>query len=146
MSEAADPPTGLSRIQAAQAANARILSQKVPDATYASEWTKFRDWIHERWQEFDIDEPAPFLTRLNVDTYSTVEVVKRDGDQNTIRKIVNALTWFATHCEHVGKTFSVDSPDVTSAIMVQQKNYMDNVNGNTSDKCPHRFCKDTMPI
>ena len=85
--------TGEQRIAEAHAANARVLAAARPDPTYAQEWKRYRDWVDENWSHYDLDEPSPYLTRLNVDGYFTVEVVERDGDRNTIRRIVNALTW-----------------------------------------------------
>lgn len=124
---------------------ANILQNEQSNQSYQNEWNRFKKWVDENLEELGLDEPSPYLTRWNVDAYFSAAVIHRDGQQNSIRRIVSALEWYARYVEYPRGGFEVDSNDVKQAIRVQQINWADKQNADTDDKCPHRFCKDMMP-
>jgi hypothetical protein len=89
----------------------------------------------------------PFLTRLNVDHYFSRVVSCRQGCTNTIRRVLNALNWYATHREHVGANpaFVGTSPVVEEAIRTQ--GIFNTLSGGTGrpGSDPHMGLKDILP-
>jgi hypothetical protein len=126
--------------------NAATLNGEECSTAYKSEWKRYKEWVDESIEEgLDLDEPSPYLTRYNVDMYFQLEVVNRGCAMNQVNRIKWALEWFARHQEYSsGESFVVNSLAVEQAISAQQVAYKGNQE--VGDKCPHRFCKESMSI
>ena len=102
------------RLDEARQNNAVSIRSEPCNATYESEWKKYKDWVDENVDEEGLDSPKPYLTRFNVDMYFQLEVVNRAGARNHINRVKNALEWYAANQEYADSAaiFEVDSPDV----------------------------------
>lgn len=133
------------------------------DATYAREWALYTKWVDENYdnddvlEEFDLDPPPGvdggicYITRANLDAYFQNVVVHRTGTRATIKRIEQALKYFAESKENrfigadvAGSKFT--SRVMTAAINAQQVEHKrrGSVEHLQDDKCPHRFCKHTL--
>lgn len=136
------------RLDEARQQNAATIQGEECNENYLNEWKKFKDWVDENLDVEELDQPSPYLTRFNVDMYFQLEVVNRTGARNHINRIKNALEWYAKYHEYAdgSETFVVDSLDVQRAMLAQARNYAQSLEDGDDEKCPHRFCKDSMSM
>ena len=147
----------------------QLLDAGAADSTYAWEWAKYTKWIDDNHDDVDILAEFPdmgpppgddyggdgtcYITRDNLDAYFTNVVVYRSGGTGHIRRIEQALKWFALHKENHLLDANVRGPNFVSDIMkaaVAAQKVLEKERGSVGaqvdDKCPHRFCKHTLSI
>ena len=146
-SEAMTDPAALADVlRVQQAANhATIAANTQCDPSYRREYNLYVKWVQN---EDDLDtQVAPFLTRTNVDHYFTRVVSSCAGTKNTIRRVLNALDWYAVHREHISANpaFVCTSHHVETALAAQVA-YNKTVGGTgRAGSDPHLGLKDILP-
>jgi hypothetical protein len=121
------------------------LQRVLPDATYAAEYKAFKKWVFANTVDLQLDgKDGRWITRITVDAYFQHEVVTRQVERASARRIVSGLQWFVHHREYCLQDFSVENAVVNSCIDVQQEMYL---NGdNSTDKDPHKDLKDVLTV
>jgi hypothetical protein len=132
------------RLAAARTRNAQQLqASSSADASYRSEYKRFKAWVREHGT---IDDGDRYINRSNIDLYFSEHVAPtRSGVRNTIKRIVQSLQWYSDKKENPGAGFQVESDSVTLAIesnLERQKN-SDNANPGAD---PHKGLKDVLPV
>jgi hypothetical protein len=132
------------RLAAARTRNAlQLQASSSADASYKSEYKRFKTWVREHGV---VDDGDRYINRSNIDLYFSEHVAPtRAGVRNTIRRIVQALQWYSDKKENPGAGFQVESGSVTLAIesnLERQKN-SDNANPGAD---PHKGLKDVLPV
>ena len=140
-----------------------ILKTRIPQQVYKREWEMYKDWLEEVYLdpesgvEMELDAPPTeewggkvWTTRNNLDAYFKYVVVHRDGEPDYIRRIVPALKWFAINYEgnKVDPSLHTDfeSTIMKHALEAQKFRYGAYKESSVDDKCPHRYCKNTLSI
>jgi hypothetical protein len=114
------------------------------DSTYHGNYNNFVAWVKN--QPLLETQVEPFITRVNVDHYFTRVVARKRGQKNTIRRILNALVWYAKNREHIGAKFVVTSNRVEQALVTQVAyNIMVGGTGRPGSD-PHNGLKDILPV
>ena len=119
-------------------ANNSQRSRRVNDRSYDSEWRRYRAWVALQRQNGVIPHGTKFLTRENVDLFFSSEVVNRQVQPNTARRVVSSLQRFADDVEYIdgSELFQVgDSPSVKKALETHTRLYVQRIKGNVDD--PH---------
>jgi hypothetical protein len=126
-------------IQATIAANSKC------DSSYDNEYRRFCQWVSAQ-PELGCIGP-PYLSRLNIDHYFSRFITTRVGCVGNLRRVVNALQWYASHREHVGSlpAFICTSPVVEESLKAQRLfNTASGGSGNPGSD-PHYGLKDILP-
>ena len=133
-------------LAAARAGNASMIRDNAKaGSSCAGEWKRFTKFVDEH-ELLDTDSRNRYLTRQNVDLYFSVEVVRRRGTQNTMRRIASASKWHSKHVEHIGEGFELESA-VTHEALLSQKSHSETTGGATKlGADPHKGLKDNTPV
>ena len=108
------------------------------DATYAREINVYQNLVAKQCLANQIPDGPRTLTRENVDLYFNAVVVERHLNDNSARRVVNALQRLADDYEYAGETyrFVIDgSQNVVQALAVLHRRYIERQNAQVSD--PH---------
>jgi hypothetical protein len=112
------------RINDANAANVQTVQAHVkPDATYAREWRRFKEFVDAERAADNIPSGEKYLTRENVDLYFSEKISKRNVNPDGARRVVSALQWFSDRYEHAFDAFKVESPYVIRALAAHKQHH-----------------------
>jgi hypothetical protein len=128
-----------------QANYTTIITGATCDPSYTGEFKRYVTWVKS--QPHLATQVAPFLSRRNIDHYFTHVVASRLGNKGGMRRIVNALNFYAHNAEHVGADpeFNCASSVVETALKAQK--IFNAASGGTANRGrdPHAGLKDILP-
>jgi hypothetical protein len=125
--------------------NDMIITNASCDKSYTSEYKIFVKWV--KAQPGLATTEAPFLTRVNLDHYFTRVITRRKGCSNSMRRVLNALDWYAHNREHVGvyPKFRCSSSAVEEALRTQKVFNQSSGGTGRAGNDPHHGLKDILP-
>ena len=131
------------------AAIANIIHNKDAPKSYNEEYKRFKKWLTAK--QLGPDDAERYITRINIDAYFLQHVAKeRIGVKNTLKRIINALQWYATYKEYTNFGFNVNNATTErciDAVLERQKQQKRSGDFTTGKKCPdpHYGLKDVLP-
>jgi len=133
----------VARLRANMVLNARFVSARAPNRTYAAEIKKYLAWIVQQRESGSLPMGEHFVTRENLDHFFTMVVPYRNGVESTVTLIRQALAWYVKH-----RPIDCDPPtivvvnSVVNAAYIAQAARQQARTKNAAD--PHHGLKDTM--
>ena len=120
-----------------------VLQTRQVDRTVSRECLKFMAFVDANGLKIG----NTYMNRLAVDSYFTRMVVNRNGQKNTINRIVSSLQYFGDNVENpnIIPRFAVRNVTVENAIKAQQLQFQASAQGINLGADPHKGLKDLMP-
>ena len=110
----ADPPADAAAA-ATRAASIAILRRAKANATYTSEYKRYKTWCAT--EELSADDEGRWLTRINLDRYFKEHLALfRAGSNDTLKRVGNALHWYGMHQEWPMEAFTVKDATYEGAL------------------------------
>jgi hypothetical protein len=120
-----------------------VLQSRQVDRTVSRECLKFMAFVDAN----GLKSGNTYMNRLAVDSYFTRMVVNRNGQKNTINRIVSSLQYFEDSVENPNRIprFVVRNVTVENAVKAQQLQFQASAQGINLGADPHKGLKDLMP-